>query len=146
MILYLPFILQGAAMIFDEFHFHYQRTLPKWEKIGHPLDSLSVLLCYLWICTKPPNDFNFSIYVGLSIFSSILVTKDEFVHTKRCVAGENWLHAVLFILHPVTFAAAGILWIRGVAPIFLILPCAFVALFMVYQILYWNLIWKPKRL
>ena len=44
--------LQGLAMLVDELLFHRRRGLPRWERIGHPIDTLSVLACYgvsLWL-------------------------------------------------------------------------------------------------
>lgn len=146
MIYYIPFLLQGVAFLFDEFYFHYRRNLPLWERIGHPLDTLSVLVCYLWILMHEYNDFNLRVYIGLAVFSSVLVTKDEFVHSQQCEPSENWLHSVLFILHPVTFLSAGIMWIHGVDQSFLIGQSVLVGLFTVYQILYWSPLWKKTTL
>ena len=49
MIYILPFFLQGLAIFFDEFYFHHRRGLGKWEKVGHPLDTLTVLMAYLFL-------------------------------------------------------------------------------------------------
>ena len=50
----IPFVLQMLRMIGDEFYFHRRRTLPRWEWLGHPLDTLSVLLCWsVILLTKP---------------------------------------------------------------------------------------------
>ena len=137
-LLLTPFILQGAAMFFDEIYFHRKRGLPLWERIGHPIDSLSVFLCYLFICLMPYTETNLNVYVGLCAFSCLLVTKDEFVHTQNCEARENWLHAVLFVLHPLTFLAAGILWKQQLLSHFLVLQAVAILLFMIYQIIYWS--------
>ena len=42
---------------------------------------------------------------GLSVYG-LLRPKDEFVHSELCEPAENWLHAVLFILHPICFLSA----------------------------------------
>ena len=42
---FLPFALQGLAMGVDEFGFHRQRTLPRWEWLGHALDTSVFLAC-----------------------------------------------------------------------------------------------------
>ncbi|MEK6578175.1 MAG: hypothetical protein AABZ55_03020 [Bdellovibrionota bacterium] len=144
----LPFAAQGLAMLFDEFWFHRARSLPRWERIGHPMDSLSVLLCYFFIFLNSPTYSNLYIYIGLCLFSCILVTKDEFVHKLECNSGELWLHSVLFILHPVVFGAAGFIWFLE-APIQsrlfnLLIGQSFVILiFSLYQTVYWNFLWKP---
>ncbi len=138
LLLMIPFILQGAAMFFDEVHFHRKRGLPRWERIGHPIDSFFVFLCYLFIYLKPANATNMNIYIGLCIFSCLLITKDEFIHTEKCEATENWLHSVLFILHPITFLAAGIMWRDQMDPTFLLLQPIVIFIFILYQIIYWR--------
>jgi 2-polyprenyl-6-hydroxyphenyl methylase/3-demethylubiquinone-9 3-methyltransferase len=40
----------------------------------------------------------------------LFVTKDEPAHSKYCSSGEHWLHAMLFILHPLVLLSAGLLW------------------------------------
>ncbi len=40
--LFIPFALQTCCMAVDEVHFHRQRGLPRWERLGHPLDTLTV--------------------------------------------------------------------------------------------------------
>lgn len=137
-LLVIPFILQGAAMFFDEFYFHRKRGLPRWERVGHPIDSFFVFVCYLFIFLSHPTESNMMIYIGLCAFSSLLVTKDEFIHTEKCEAAENWLHSLLFILHPVTFLAAGLIWRDQLNPSFLALQPIVIFIFMIYQILYWR--------
>lgn len=137
-LLVIPFILQGAAMFFDEFYFHRKRGLPRWERVGHPIDSFFVFICYLFIFLRPATESNMMIYIGLCAFSSLLVTKDEFIHTEKCEAAENWLHSLLFILHPVTFLAAGLIWRDQLNPVFLAIQPIVIFIFMLYQILYWR--------
>jgi hypothetical protein len=142
-LLITPFLLQGLAMFFDEFYFHHRRGLPKWERIGHPLDTFSVAICYSFLFFQSPTDFNIKVYIGLCAFSCLLITKDEFVHTELCEARENWLHAVLFVLHPISFLSAGIIWKDGLNPTLIALQPIIILAFMFYQILYWSFIWKP---
>ena len=137
-LLILPFLIQGIVMFFDEFYFHRKRGLPLWERIGHPLDSLTVLACYLFILWQPATHANIYIYAGLCTFSCVFITKDEFVHTKFCDAKENWLHAMLFVLHPITFLCAGIIWKENLGANILLIQTIFIAAFMLYQILYWS--------
>lgn len=144
-ILILPFALQGIAIFFDEFYFHYKRGLGLWEVIGHPLDTFFVLLTYLYISYFEYNKENLLIFLILSFFSSLLITKDEFVHTKLCDAKENWLHAILFILHPICFTSAGYMWISETNLNFIRIQSLVVFIFMVYQIIYWGLKWKLKK-
>ncbi|MFZ3229713.1 MAG: hypothetical protein WA160_05885 [Pseudobdellovibrio sp.] len=144
MLLFVPFVIQGAVMFFDEFYFHRKRGLPLWERIGHPIDSFSVFLCYFFIYLRPANEENLYIYVGLCAFSCLLITKDEFVHTQQCEAKENWLHSILFVLHPITFLAAGIIWKENLNTDFLKIQPLVILIFMVYQILYWSSHGKSK--
>ncbi len=158
--LLLPFGLQMVCMALDEIHFHRQRGLPRWERIGHPLDTLTVLLCLLWLVSVPPGPAAAAAYVGLAVFSCLFVTKDEGVHLTHCRVEEQRLHAVLFSLHPMVLAVAGLLWpaahgIRYVSPgwirytgherALLITLCLVLFSFGVYQFIYWNLLWRPPE-
>jgi hypothetical protein len=157
----LPFAIQAIGMVFDEGYFHIRRGLPNWEKIGHPIDTCSVLLCIGWVLFVPFSKAALIIYICLASFSSILVTKDEFVHKEHCPATENWLHALLFTLHPITLACAGFMWpvIQGVPVaswitlwldqpeklhLFIQTQFGVMTLFLFYQIIFWNVIWKNK--
>ena len=129
--------LQAVAMIVDEAYFHRRRELPRWERIGHPLDTLTIVICLGWLLAASPTTTNLYVYVGLAIASTLFVTKDEFVHAKLCTGGEQWLHAVLFVLHPLVLAAfAGMWWTGQLWP--LGAQLVITVLFMTYQIVYWN--------
>lgn len=134
----IPFVLQAGAIFFDEFYFHHKRGLPKWERVGHPLDTLTVFVCFLFLVLAPYNPLNLAIFFALAVFSSLFVTKDEFIHKDVCSKSEMWLHSVLFILHPVTFIVAGWLWHLGQGSSILQFQTAVVFLFMIYQIYYWS--------
>jgi hypothetical protein len=136
-----PFVAQGLAISVDEFYFHRRRGLPRWECIGHPLDTLSVLLCYLCLLLLPYGEGARGLYLGLAVFSSLLITKDEFVHKDLCSKAENWLHAVLFILHPLTLIAAGFLWSEGRGLEILQIQAGLIFVFLLYQIFYWSPRW-----
>ena len=135
-----PFLLQGALMTVDEFYCHRRRVLRPWERLGHPVDTLVFGLCLLFLYFSDVDKSNLRIYVGLSVFSCLLITKDEWQHGELCTGFENWLHAVLFLLHPVVLGWAGFLWWTG-AREFLFLVLVMVFGFFVYQILYWN-VWR----
>lgn len=124
-------------MVVDEFYFHQKRGLPIWEKIGHPLDSLSVIICYVYVILNPYSQQNLWVYIGLCAFSSIFVTKDEFIHAKICQGEENWLHALLFVIHPVSFLSAALLWM-GKDIQFLKFQAGIIFIFLLYQIIYWS--------
>lgn len=141
-LLTLPFLFQGAAMFFDEFYFHRKRGLGLWERIGHPVDTFSVFLCYAYLLNFDFSLSHLNIFIGLCLFSCLLITKDEFIHTEVCVAQENWLHSLLFVLHPICFLCAGVFWWQGVNLDFLKIQTAIVLVFMAYQILFWSVQWK----
>jgi hypothetical protein len=140
--LFFPFAIQGAAMFFDEFYFHHKRRLGLWETIGHPLDSLSVLACYVFLIFNEPNEIHLNIFIGLAVFSCLFVTKDEWVHSEQCDPKENWLHSLLFVLHPVCFLSAAIVWQKQLSLNFLVIQAFLVFCFMTYQALYWGIKWK----
>ena len=150
-LLLLPFLLQGLVMFFDEYYFHRKRTLPLWERVGHPLDTLSVLICLGWTQLFAFNELNIKIYGTLAFASCLFVTKDEFVHHSLCTKHEQWLHSVLFVLHPLCFLAGGILWANSSNPSgpfeklrtgseshFLQTQIAIIFLVLIYQVVYWN--------
>ena len=153
----IPFGLQAVAIFFDETVFHLKRGLPRWERIGHPLDTLTMLVCMLFVLWVPFSRSTLAIYCGLAIFSTIFITKDEFVHKEVCPWAEQWIHAVLFTLHPITLTAAGLIWpvAQGVEvspwiaswldhPLqlyqFLYVQAGAMALFFFYQVVYWNVV------
>lgn len=125
-------------MFFDEFYFHRRRGLPLWEKIGHPLDTLTVLLCYGFMLLVPYDGGNAFWLLGLMGFSCVFITKDEFVHTRICDAWENWLHALLFVLHPIAFFSAFILWKDQLNQNVLSMQTLVISVFMLYQLIYWR--------
>ncbi|HUS27991.1 MAG TPA: bifunctional 2-polyprenyl-6-hydroxyphenol methylase/3-demethylubiquinol 3-O-methyltransferase UbiG [Kofleriaceae bacterium] len=133
----VPIGLQALAMIVDEGVFHRRREMPRWERIGHPLDTLTIVACLGWLLAGG----GLTGYIVLAIASTLFVTKDEGVHAKLCGAGEQWLHAVLFALHPIVLAAFGYLAHLGERGI-LTGQLAVTIAFMTYQIVYWNL---PRR-
>jgi hypothetical protein len=97
----IPFIIQGIVIVLDEYVYHLKRGLPKWERIGHPLDTLSVIACFAFVLFVPYESSLIKYYVMIAIFSCLLITKDEFVHKHHCPAAEQWLHAILFVNHSV---------------------------------------------
>lgn len=158
-LLLLPFLLQAVVIMVDEFYFHWKRGLPMWEKVGHPLDVCTLLACFSWLATKPYTELNALIFAGLATFSCIFVTKDEWIHTRLCNAGEQWVHSLLFILQPAALICAGVIWAHhtplGATPtpleaaanwLFPIIPLqiALQSAFLLYQIVYWGFIRKTK--
>lgn len=152
----LPFLFQGLLMAFDEWRYHIRRSLPLWERIGHPMDTISFLACILFVLFVPFDISSIKWYVMLSLFSCLLVTKDEFVHHDVCPKEEQWIHALLFTLHPIMLTLLGFIWpaIYGegvfltlfdnpeALEIFVILLSGFVSLFFLYQVIAWNILWR----
>ncbi|HSD91174.1 MAG TPA: bifunctional 2-polyprenyl-6-hydroxyphenol methylase/3-demethylubiquinol 3-O-methyltransferase UbiG [Kofleriaceae bacterium] len=137
----VPIALQAGAMLVDELWFHRRRELPRWERIGHPLDTLTIVVCLGWLLAGG----GLGVYIGLAIASTLFVTKDEGVHARLCGAGEQWLHAVLFALHPIVLAGFGYLaWSghRGV----LVAQLAVTLAFMAYQVVFWNVIRRARSI
>lgn len=159
-LLLAPFIIQAIVIGFDEYYFHVKRGLPLWERIGHPIDTLTLLLCILFILFVPYSPLAMKWYIGLAIFSCLMVTKDEWIHKHHCPAAEQWLHALLFINHPIILAVLGLIWWSLEAtqlPVWMssfiyspylysmvVVQGAMVTLFLLYQIIYWNFLWKEK--
>lgn len=153
----LPFLIHSAMMLVDEIWYHRRRGLPAWERWGHPLDTLTVLVCYGMALALPHGPGSLALFAGAALFSCLFVTKDEWIHAQRCSGGEMWLHAALFVMHPILLGIAGAHWFlaspsaQGASPdegsaffaSFLAVQTAVTALFLCYQLLYWNGPWKP---
>lgn len=97
-------------MAIDEFFLHRRRGLGWWERIGHPLDTLSVLGCLVLASFFPMSRENIFIFASCALISCVLVTKDEWVHSRECSGFENWLHAFLFMVHPLILGSALVFW------------------------------------
>ena len=160
-LLLMPTMIQGLAMVFDEFYFHRRRGLGRWERIGHPVDTATVLLAYGLLLWGPASRTTIIAFIVASLVSSLVITKDEFVHQKECLPGESWLHAVLFVLHPMALGAAGVSWYLMHDPTALLWSelsflsaadlnlalygqAALISGFLIYQTVYWNGPWKKQ--
>jgi hypothetical protein len=144
-LLLMPAAVQALAMLVDEGWYHRRRGLPRWERLGHPLDTLSVAVCYAWLVIERPDaPHALAVFVGLALVSSLFITKDEPVHARLCRAGEHWLHALLFVLHPIVFVAFGAIWWSGRHPWVLRAQLALTISVMLYQLLYWSVPWNRK--
>ena len=137
-ILMIPFLIQGLLIFIDEFYFHHKRGLPTWEVWGHPLDTFTIALPIGIATFIPYSSTMLYIYIVLSIFSCIFVTKDEFVHARLCAAMEHWLHAMLFVLHPIVFFASALFWMTYEAKWILKIQLFMLLSFMIYQVLFWR--------
>lgn len=140
----LPFFIQAVLIFIDEFYFHHRRGLPKWERIGHPLDTATILLVVIWTLITDFTSLHLKIFIFLALVSLFFITKDEFVHKDVCPKVEMWLHALLFINHPILLTSAAFMWKEG-HTLFLSTQAIFITLFLSYQIIYWNVLWKEKK-
>ena len=155
-LLLLPLVAQGLASLVDEFYFHCARGLPRWEHLGHPLDTFTVLAPILWQGFSLPSQGNLTVYIVAAAFSRLFVIKDEFVHADVYAPAEHVNDALLFVMYPLAFAALALLWrlyyapagaivwleqVRGLASA-LPIQAAILTLYMFYQAVYWNLFWK----
>jgi 2-polyprenyl-6-hydroxyphenyl methylase/3-demethylubiquinone-9 3-methyltransferase len=70
----------------------------------------------------------------------VFVTKDEGVHARLCGGGEHWLHALLFVLHPIVLIGFAVLWRSGAYPAILTIQLAATLAFLGYQLVYWNVL------
>ena len=144
LILLLPAALQALVMAVDEGWFHRRRGLPRWERLGHPLDTLTTAACFAWIVTVPnETEGALAIYVGLSAFSCLFITKDKLVHARLCTPAEHWLHALLFVLHPIVLLCFGWIWASGGHHWVLEGQLLLTVTFLTFQILYWSVYWEP---
>lgn len=132
--------LQSLLIAIDEFICHQKRSLGKWERWGHPLDSF-----VFGVTTTLPAFFiaegaAFYLYIGLAVFSSLLITKDEWVHSRECDGFESWLHSLLFLFHIATLFCIGIVWKNNQLPLLRLLMPFFIFAWGSYQLIYWNVL------
>lgn len=154
---FVPFLVLSALMAVDELHYHRQRGLPLWERIGHPIDTAAFLAPITFELMVEAGPVSSWIFFGLATLSCLLVAKDEFVHRRECKGGEQLLHAYLFMVHPITLVSAYLLWphmaqggkffsfpVPGSDPgrTFLTGFLIVTALFGIYQLVYWNVYWS----
>ena len=105
--------LQGVLMLVDEGVFHRERGLGAWESWGHVADSAFFALALAPAALAEPSRAALALYAVLGLASTLLVTKDEWIHARECGGAEQWLHALLFALHPCVLIAVGLSWTRG---------------------------------
>lgn len=133
-----PFVAaQAALMLVDERVFHRERRLGEWESWGHVADSAFFAAALAPAALLAPGRGAVLLYAALGIASTVLVTKDEWIHTRECEAAENWIHALLFSLHPCVLIAVGALWFRGEGALLRTALPLVVAAYSFYQWLYW---------
>lgn len=139
----------GIIMTIDEFYFHHKRGLPKWERIGHPIDTFFFLICVFIPCFFHYNTISLYTFFIFSLISCLIIVKDEKIHLTFCNAKEQTLHALLFVTHPLLLLCIFTFWKFQNKFIFskyiLQTQFAMVLLFLIYQIVYWNFLKKEKH-
>lgn len=142
----IPFVLQGLILVIDEFWCHHQRDLGRWERLGHPVDTLTFVAALFYLLISAPSTLNLYVFAAIGLASCLTVTKDEWEHSRACDGFENWLHSCLFMLHPTLLIWAGHLWWTNDPRFDLAVggATASALMFAVYQIIYWN-VWRPHH-
>jgi hypothetical protein len=127
---------QGMLLMYDDIVLHQRRGLPRWERIGHPIDAFFFSLP-IGIAAWKGSETSPAVYGGLSLLSCMIILKDEWIHVGRIKALEATIHAALFVIHPVTLYAA---WELAKTGQTIGLLLAWVALMSVFafQIIHWN--------
>ncbi|MCO4754873.1 MAG: hypothetical protein KC478_10360 [Bacteriovoracaceae bacterium] len=129
--------IQALLMFLDEFYFHRRRGLGRWERIGHPIDTAVFLSCFIYPLLFEHNDKAAISYMALALISTLIITKDEWVHHKECNLIEQWLHTFLFIIHPIAIFATYLCWSSSnLFPVYL--QACLIFSFLIYQIYFWN--------
>lgn len=131
------FLLQSLLMAIDEFIYHHRRGLGRFERWGHAADTLLFLAALIIPALTAPNSATLTTYVIAGVLSAAAITKDEPVHATSCSAAEHWLHALLFVVHPLVLVSYGGLWWVGAYPAVHAVVPALVFLWGVYQWAYW---------
>ena len=133
-----PFVvLQAALMIVDERVFHRARSLGEWESWGHVADSAVFAAALAPAALLAPAHGPAMLYAAGAVASTLLVTKDEWIHAGECGGAEQWLHSLLFVLHPCVFLSVAALWSRGEGGLLRAGLPAVVAAYSFYQWFYW---------
>lgn len=131
------FVFQAVVILIDEFHFHRRRFLPRWELVGHPIDTFCLLSFFLVLTALSSEDVRvFWLASAIGLISCLVITKDEWVHKQYSSGNENWLHALLFIVHPVVVGLFLWLWWRredSLKPALAVADGA-IALHLIYQL------------
>lgn len=137
--------LQGLVMAVDEFIFHRQRGLPPFERWGHVADTSLFLLALLIPALFTPSHTLLFLYGILAMASSLFITKDEWIHASSCSGGEQWCHALLFVLHGPILLAAGLLWFLDPHHLALKMLPPIILMWGLYQHFYWNVFYDRKQ-
>lgn len=129
---------QGGISLLDELHYHRKRGLGRFESIGHPADTLVFLAALSIPAISRPTNVSLICFILFALISTLVITKDEFIHAQSCEPGEHWLHALLFVVHAPVLIGIALVWLHDPAAIFLRLLPPIVGAWGIYQFLYWR--------
>jgi hypothetical protein len=129
---------QALLMTVDEAYFHRRRGLTRTEAAGHVVDTSLFLAASLIPALLAPERGAFVAFVVLAIVSTLVVTKDEWIHADACEPAEHWVHAVLFAVHAPILIGLGVTWIAAPDHALLRVLPATVAAWGLFQTLYWT--------
>lgn len=130
-------------MMVDEFYFHHRRGLGRWESWGHPVDTILFLSCFLYTILVPYSSHSQTVFIILSILSSLIIAKDEFIHQQQSSGAENFLHAFLFMIHPLSLYVLFEFW-KTQQMSLIMTQALIIFVFLLYQVLYWNIFKREK--
>lgn len=105
--------IQTVLMLIDEAYYHQRRGLSRLEQWGHVADALIFATALAIPGFFSPTTTTIFWYAAAVIVSSLVITKDEWIHTRACEGGEHWVHAVLFVIHAPILIGIGWLWYQG---------------------------------
>lgn len=130
--------LQTLLMTVDEMYFHRRRGLERLEAWGHAFDTALFLAAIAVPAFFAPTGTATLAYVALAVLSTLVVTKDEWLHAKSCEPGEHWVHSLLFALHGPLLIGIGWCWHHGLGSFWLKALPVLVGGWGLLQLFYWT--------
>lgn len=137
MILFVPFFLQGALIATDEIYCHRRRGLSQLEKLSHVVDSSLLLITFVFALYVNPTANSEIQFFVLSAISTVAITKDEWIHARESDGLEQWLHAWLFIVHPLVLVSLWQVWHQSGRRDYLLGAAAAIGAFCFTQTIGW---------
>jgi hypothetical protein len=143
----LVWLGHGVLTLYDELWLHRRRRLGSWEARAHLAATALIVVLELGVFFLAPSPGRMFAYFVLAVASSLSITLEEKLHARVCPPIEHWVHALLFMLHPLALLTIGVCWQRlgkplreldgwplGVLAVYTFGTLAF----SIYQALYWR--------
>lgn len=108
--------VQGTLSLLDEALFHRWRVLGRTESWSHVFDTGFFALTISMPAFLTPTKTRLALFVLGALISSVGITKDNWIHERECSPGEQWIHSLLFVLHPLVLATLAWLWLEQKNP------------------------------